>query len=109
MFGMNSEQLIGTIRQFLPFFSGIATALGWTWFDGVAGAALQAIGPVMGLVSLVWSLVSKKQANILIAAKSLTDVNGAPVVEHIVLAPTIAGRQLEEVTPTGISTKPPVR
>ena len=106
---MNPEQVMGLIRQFLPFVSGIATALGLTWFDGVAAAVLQVVGPLMGLGSLVWSLVNKKQANILTAAKGLTDENGSPLVEHILLAPTVAGRKLEDETPAGVSTKPVVR
>ncbi len=97
MFGMNPEQLVGTIRQFLPFVSGIAAALGWTWFDGVAGAILATIGPVGGLVSLVWSLVSKKQANIVTAAAAV------PGVQSIVLAPTAAGRALEQATPSNVN------
>lgn len=99
MFGMNPAQLEGTIRQFLPFFSGIALALGWTWFDGVASAILMALGPVMGLASLIWSLVSKKQANIVAAAAALRDANSVPIVERIALAPTVAGHDVEAATP----------
>jgi len=102
MFGLNPEQVVGTIRQFLPFFSGIATALGVTWFDGVASAVLATIGPLMGLISLVWSLVSKTQANTLIAAKSMVDSKGQPIVEQINLAPTAAGMKLQAQTPAGI-------
>lgn len=96
MFGMNPEQLIGTIRQFLPFFSGIAAALGFTWFDGVAGAVLATIGPVGGLISLIWSLVSKKQANILAAAAAI------PAVKRIELQPTSEGISLERATPSNV-------
>lgn len=105
---MNSEQVTALIRQFLPFISGIATALGLTWFDGVASAVLATVGPVMGLVSVIWSLVKNKQANILTAAKGLTDSSGAPIVEHIQLAPTPTGIQLQNETPAGISTIPPM-
>lgn len=103
---MNSEQVTSMIRQFLPFISGIATALGLTWFDGVASAVLATIGPVMGLVSVIWSLVKNKQANILASAKGLTDSSGAPIVEHIQLAPTPTGVQLQNETPAGISVAP---
>ncbi len=94
MFGMNPEQVVGTIRQFLPFFSGIAAALGWTWFDGVASAVLLTIGPVGGLISLVWSLVSKKQANVVAAAIAV-----APTGTRVALPNTPEGRAIEEATP----------
>lgn len=114
MFGMNSEQIIGQARIFLTFFAGIAAALGLTWYGAVSeafiaalGPALAAVGPVIGFATAIWSAINKKQANILATAKALTDVNGAPVVEHILLAPTVAGHQLEAATPSGVSTKPP--
>lgn len=97
---MNAIQVEKLIRQFLPFASGIALALGWTWFDGVASAVLLALGPAAALVSLVWSLVSGKQANVVAAAASLRDENSRPVVKHIELAPTPAGKAIEEATPT---------
>lgn len=111
---MNSEQIIGQARIFLTFFGGIAAALGWTWYSGVSdaflatlGPVLAAVGPAITLAAAIWSAINKKQANILATAKALTDVNGAPVVEHILLAPTVAGHQLEAATPSGVSTKPP--
>lgn len=94
MFGLNPEQVTGTIRQFLPFFSGIATALGVTWFDGVASAVLATVGPLMGLASLVWSLTNKKEANILLSAKAV------PGVQNINLNNTAQGRALEHATLT---------
>lgn len=114
MFGMNPTQLESQARLFLGFFGGFAAALGWTWFGPLTDAFLATIGPVaaaagpvMYFGSAVWALIKNKQANILTTAKTLKDDKGVPVVEHITLAPTMAGRQLEEVTPPGVSTKPP--
>lgn len=96
---MNTEQIIGLIRQFLPFASGIAAALGWTWFDGVAAAILQVIGPLGALISLVWSLVSKTNANIVTSAAKV------PGVATITLQPNAAGAALapNSVTPPNVT------
>ena len=100
MFGMNPDQIIGTIRQFLPFVGGIATALGWTWFDGLAAATLAVLGPAMTLGSLVWSLISKTHAS------TLTSAAAIPGVSNIVLTDTAAGRALAPGTPPNVAVKP---
>ena len=97
---MNPDQIAGTIRQFLPFVSGIATALGLTWFDGLAAAILNVLGPAMALGSLVWSLVSKTHAN------TLTSAAAIPGVAGIVLTDTNAGRALAANTPANVAVKP---
>ena len=89
---MNPEQITGLIRQVLPFLSGLATALGLTWFDGVAAATLNVIGPLMGLASVVWSLINKTQANIVTMAAVV------PGVQHIDLFPTVEGKVLDAAT-----------
>ncbi len=94
---MNPDQIAGTIRQFLPFVSGIATALGLTWFDGVAAAVLNVLGPATALISLVWSLVSKTHAS------TLTSAAAIPGVSNIVLADTVAGRALAPLTPPNVA------
>lgn len=113
MFGMNPTQLEGQTRVFLAMFSGVAGILGLTWYGAVSEAVINAIGPVslaIGPVTYlgtaIWSAITKKQANILATAKALTDPNGATIVEHIELAPTTAGIQLQGLTPSGISVGP---
>lgn len=99
---MNPEQVTGMIRQFLPFVSGIATALGLTWFDGVASAVLATIGPVGALASLVWSLVNKKQGNIVAMAAAV------PSVKAIEMSNTAEGRAIAApgVTPDNVTVSP---
>ena len=97
MLGMNPEQLVGLIRQFLPYFSGIATALGWTWFDGLAASVLQIIGPAAAIGSLVWSLISKTHANIVSSAAAV------PGVANIALNDNAAGRALAPVMPPNVN------
>lgn len=94
---MNPEQITGLIRQFLPFVSGIATALGLTWFDGVASAVMATIGPVGALISVVWSLVNKKEANIVTMAAVV------PGVRSIALEATPEGRVLATATPPNVA------
>lgn len=94
---MNPEQITGIIRQFLPFVSGIAMALGLTWFDGVAASVLAALGPVGALVSLIWSLVNKTNANLVKTASVV------PGVRSITLDNTVAGRTLAQVTPSNVN------
>lgn len=110
MFGMNAQQIEGQVRIFLAMFTGVAGILGLTWYGAVSEAFINTIGPVFGaitpisaLVTIVWSLITKKQANILATAKGLTDERGAPIVEHIALAPTAAGVRLQNETPAGVS------
>lgn len=100
---MNPEQVMGMIRQFLPFVSGIATALGLTWFDGVVAAILSTVGPVGALISLVWSLVNKKEASILALAAVV------PGVKQIEMKDTPEGRALAApgVTPDNVIVAPP--
>jgi hypothetical protein len=99
---MNPEQVVGIIRQFLPFAAGIATILGWNKageFDALGAAVVSAIGPVMGLASLVWSLVSKTNANIVTSAAKV------PGVANIQLQQNEAGLALapNSVTPPNVS------
>ena len=94
---MNPDQIAGIIRQFLPFVSGIAVALGLTWFDGVASAVLNVLGPATALISLVWSLASKTPANVLASAAAI------PSVKTIVLADTNVGRELAASTPPNVT------
>lgn len=97
---MNSEQIVGTIRQFLPFVGGIITALGWNKdgkFDSLANAAIALIGPAMTFGSLVWSLVSKTNAAIVTKAASV------PGVASINLQNNAAGAALAPVTPPNVN------
>lgn len=96
---MNTEQIIGMIRQFLPFIAGVATILGWNksgQFDALGAAVVAAIGPLMALGSLVWSMVSKTNANLVATAASV------PGVSTITLTPNAAGAALAPVTPPNV-------
>lgn len=99
---MNPDQITGIIRQFLPFAAGIATILGWNKageFDALGAAFVSAIGPVMGLGSLIWSILSKTNAKIVSSAAA------TPGVATIQLQPNEAGRALapNSVTPPNVS------
>lgn len=96
---MNSEQIVGLIRQFLPFIGGIVTALGWNKageFDALSAAFVQAIGPVMTLGSVIWSLVAKTNASLVTSAAKV------PGVATITLQPNAAGQALAPVTPPNV-------
>lgn len=98
---MNAEQIIGIIRQFLPFAGGVATILGWNnkgQFDALTAGFLQTIGPVMTFGSLVWSLISKTDANIVSTAAKL------PAVATITLHNNAEGLALapNSVTPPNV-------
>lgn len=93
---MNPEQLNGQIRLWLAVFSGIAGALGWTWFDGLAAQIMAAAGPVMALGIAVWSLLSKTKAN------QISAVAAMPEVKSIDLQPTVAGAVLNRATPANV-------
>lgn len=105
MFGMSAEQIAGQVRVFLAMFTGVAGILGLTWYGAVSqavidsiGPVLAAVGPVTGLVTIIWSLVSKKPANILTSAATVL-----PGIK-IELPPTPEGRALAApgVTPPNV-------
>lgn len=98
---MNSEQVIGMIRQFLPFMAGVATILGWNkngQFDSLVTAILATIGPLMAVGSLVWSMMSKTNAAIVSTAAK------APGVDTIILQNNSTGAALapNSVTPSNV-------
>ncbi len=98
---MNVEQILGMIRQFLPFVGGILTILGWNKdgkFDAVSNAFQASIGPIMLLGSAVWSFFSKTDAALVSTAASVPGVN------HITLSDTPAGNALapNTVTPANV-------
>lgn len=98
---MNAEQVVGTIRQFLPFIAGIVTAMGWNKdgkFNTLADALIAAIGPGMALISVVWSFFSKTNAALVSKAANV------PGVASITLENTVDGRALapNSVTPSNV-------
>ncbi len=100
---MNSEMIVGMIRQFLPFIAGIATILGWNkagQFDAIGAAVIAAIGPLMALGSLIWSLISKTDAALVTTAANV------PGVSTITLSPTPAGTALAANTPANVGIAP---
>ncbi len=99
---MNAEQIIGMIRQFLPFVAGIATILGWNKdgkFDTLVSTLLTAIGPIMLAASAIWSYFSKTDGALVSTAAAV------PGVSHITLANTPAGEALapNTVTPANVT------
>lgn len=93
---MNPEQVSGQVRLWLAVFSGIAGALGWTWFDGLAAQIAAAAGPLTALGLAIWSLLSKTKAN------QVATVASMPEVKKIELQPTIAGAALDRATPPNV-------
>lgn len=102
---MNPEMITGTIRQWLPYASGIATALGLTWFDGVASTILSLSGPAGFLISWIWSMSNKTEGNILTMAANV------PGVARIEMFDSERGRALAApgVTPPKVQVAPVMR
>lgn len=99
MFGMNPAQIESQAKIFIAFFGGVATMLGWTWFDPIANQflatiqpVLSALGPISILATAVWGLISNRQAALLLKAKAIPDV------AKIDLKPTVNGAMLERAT-----------
>lgn len=107
MFGMNEEQIRGIVRQLLLIGGTLATTLGWATPDKVAGwtaTALALVGPVFMISSVIMSLVSKTQANIISSAASQTDVNGVKLVNDVKLNPLAQGvNDLARATPANVN------
>lgn len=108
MFGMNPVQLESQARIWVSMFAGVAGILGLTWYGAVSEAVINAIGPVCAAIgpvayvaTTVWSLISKKNANI------VTNAANVPGVAHIVLTANPAGRALESATPANVSVSGP--
>ena len=94
---MNPDQIESQVRLWLSVASGIAGALGWTWFDGLAAKIAAFAGPAFALGLAVWSLIANKQAN------RVASVAAMPEVKKIELQPTSAGAKLEAVTPPNVA------
>ncbi|HYV34101.1 MAG TPA: hypothetical protein VE988_00265 [Gemmataceae bacterium] len=100
---MNPDQVIGVVRQFLPFVGGLVSMFGWLKageFEALSGAVVAAIGPVMLLGSAVWSVVSKTDANLVKSAAAV------PGVRSIDLRDNPEGRALAPVTPNNVNVTP---
>lgn len=95
MFGMSQDQLTGLIRQLLPVVGTLLGALGWVTPDkwaGITAFILQAVGPLLVLASLVWSVIANTKASILASAAKMPEVN------KIEVANTDAGNTLADAT-----------
>lgn len=107
MLGMNQEQTLALLRQLLPVLGGIAMTFGWLTSDQVAkGTAtiLQIAGPAMIVGSTIWTLFHNTKASL------VTTVAAMPEVQIVKLESTMAGRALEEATPTApnVTTSPSI-
>lgn len=99
MFGMSTEQIMGLIRQILPVLGGIAVSLGWLTSGQVGdltATVLQIAGPGLIIISTIWSLLNKTQANLVATVASM------PEVKKVELQPTVAGVTLERQTPPNV-------
>lgn len=98
MFGMTPVQFDKLLRQLLSVGGVIAGTLGWTWFDGLAGAILGIIGPATTLGSILWSLASGTNASMILAT------NAIPNVKAIVLDGSVPGTAaLNRATPSSVT------
>ncbi len=98
---MNTEMVLGMIRQFLPFLAGVATILGWNkngQFDALSTAILATVGPLMAVGSAIWMLMGKTNAAIVSKAAN------APGVDTIILQNNTTGAALapNNVTPSNV-------
>lgn len=111
MFGMNQEQVMGMVRQFLLIAGTLATTLGWATPDKIASwsaIVLSLVGPVFMVVSVIWSAVNKTQANLISAAASQTDANGVKLVNDVKLNPLAQGvNDLARATPANVNIATP--
>lgn len=104
MLGMSNEQIIGLIRQILPVFGGIAVTLGWFTSDQVSAATatiLQIAGPVLIVVSSIWSLLSKTKASLVATVAAMPEVNSVKTEA------TVAGAALARSAPANVTTVGP--
>lgn len=100
---MNSEQIMGLIRQILPVLGGIAMTFGWLTPGQVAtGTAtiLSIAGPGLIVISTIWSLVAKTNTALVTAAVAV------PGVSHIVLQANPDGIELSKATPPNVRVGP---
>jgi hypothetical protein len=91
MFGMSNEQIMALIRQLLPVMGGIAVSFGWLTagqMEGYTTTILQVTGPMLIVISTVWSLIKNTQASM------VASVAAMPVVKSIHLEPTVEGAKL---------------
>lgn len=113
IFGMNQEQVMGMVRQFLLIAGTLASTLGWVTPDKIAtwsAMVLSLVGPVFMVVSVIWSAVNKTQANLISTAASQTDANGVKLIRSVDLNPLAQGvGALVTATPSNVNVAPTVR
>jgi len=99
-FGMNTEQVMGLVRQLLPVLGTLATTFGWLTPDQVASGTatiLAVIGPLMIVASTLWSLFSKTNTAIVSSASAV------PNVDKIVLNSAVPGTNaMAKATPNNV-------
>lgn len=107
MFGMNQEQVMGLVRQFLLIAGTLAATLGWATPEKVASwtaTILSLVGPIFMVTSVVWSAVNKTQANLITAAAKQTDPNGVPIVKAVTINPLAQGAvDIARATPSNVN------
>lgn len=112
IFGMNQEQVMGMVRQFLLIAGTLATTLGWATPDKVAtwtAMVLSLVGPVFMVASVVWGVINKTQANLISTAASQTDANGVKLVKNVDLNPLAQGAgAIAASTPSNVNIAPPL-
>mgnify|MGYP001612760081 FL=1 len=104
---MSQEQVLGQLRQILPVIGTILVSLGVMKPETVGNLTstiLVIAGPIMIIVSSVWSLVDKTKASMVSKVDAMAKDPTSPVL-GVIVAPTAEGRDLANSLP-GMTTVP---
>lgn len=102
-----NEQTSGQLRQALQAIGSIAMALGWLTtgqVDAWIQSVMQIAGPIAMLAGILWSYKVNRPVDLVASVVAMADDPTSPV-KGVVVAPTIAGRDLKnEFTTDKIAT-----
>ncbi len=103
---MTQDQVMGIVRQVLPFIGGIAVGKGWLTTSQAAELStliMQVAGPIFIVGSSIWAFKANSKSSIIASATNM------PEVDSKKLAASIADPELKAVAnnpdPTTSSTE----
>ena len=99
--GMSQEQILGQLRQILPVVGTILVSLGVMKPETVGNLTstiLVIAGPIMIIVSAVWSLIDKTKTSMVAKVDAMAKDPTSPVL-GVIMAPTAEGKDLAASIP----------
>lgn len=83
---MTQDQVMGIVRQILPFIGGLAVGKGWLTTSQAAELTtliLQIAGPIFIVVSSIWAYKANSKSSIITSATNMPEVDSKKLAAAI--------------------------